>query len=105
MLRKILSQLQVKTCYSLPTSVRLTTNRKTAKLEVHLSLNPAPIDLVVVIDKSGSMRGGKLELVQQSAEFMVQQLKDDDRVSVVSYDTNVTTDIPLTAMTKEGKYA
>ena len=33
----------------------------------------APVDIVAVIDKSGSMRGGKLELVKKTLLFVVDQ--------------------------------
>ena len=35
----------------------------------------APVDVVAVIDKSGSMRGGKLELVKKTLLFVVDQCK------------------------------
>lgn len=35
----------------------------------------APVDIVAVIDKSGSMRGGKLELVKKTLLFVVDQCK------------------------------
>ena len=35
----------------------------------------APVDIVAVIDKSGSMQGGKLELVKKTLLFVVDQCK------------------------------
>jgi len=63
----------------------------------------APIDLVAVIDRSGSMSGEKLELVIETLKFMLQQLKAEDRLSLVSYDTSVTVDVPLQKMSTENK--
>lgn len=37
----------------------------------------APVDIVAVIDKSGSMRGGKLDLVKKTLLFVVDQCKSD----------------------------
>ena len=33
----------------------------------------APVDIVAVIDKSGSMRGGKLDLVKKTLLFVIDQ--------------------------------
>ena len=33
----------------------------------------APVDIVAVIDKSGSMRGEKLELVKKTLNFVIEQ--------------------------------
>jgi len=63
----------------------------------------APIDLVAVIDKSGSMAGEKLDLVKKTLEFVLTQLKSNDRLSVVTYDTQVNLDFGLRNMDKEGK--
>ena len=37
----------------------------------------APVDIVAVIDKSGSMGGKKLELVKKTLEFVVDQCKQN----------------------------
>lgn len=49
----------------------------------------APVSLTVVIDKSGSMTGQKLELVKDSVSFVLKQLNERDNVAVVSYDSDV----------------
>ncbi|KAH9128630.1 hypothetical protein AeMF1_001248 [Aphanomyces euteiches] len=62
-----------------------------------------PIDLVVVLDRSGSMAGPKLALCKKTMDFLAQQLTPNDRVGLVSYDTHVRTDLSLTNMTDDGK--
>ncbi|KAF0685069.1 Aste57867_22997 [Aphanomyces stellatus] len=62
-----------------------------------------PIDVVVVLDKSGSMSGSKLHLCKQTVTFLSQQLQEADRVALVTYGSDVTTDLRLTKMTTEGK--
>ena len=63
----------------------------------------APIDLIAVIDRSGSMRGKKLDLVKETLRFVISQLKADDCFSIVSYDTNVTTNLPLCKLDAQNK--
>eukprot|EP00794_Sanderia_malayensis_P010279 gene10279-11335_t len=63
----------------------------------------APIDIVAVIDKSGSMAGQKLTLVKKTLEFFITQLKECDRLAVITYDTHVYVDFGLMAMSKENK--
>ncbi|XP_065682362.1 inter-alpha-trypsin inhibitor heavy chain H3-like isoform X1 [Hydra vulgaris] len=63
----------------------------------------APIDIVAVIDKSGSMAGEKLSLVKKTLEFVVSQLNEKDRLCLVTYDTKVYLDFKLTDMTKDNK--
>ncbi|OQR80524.1 hypothetical protein ACHHYP_17492 [Achlya hypogyna] len=62
-----------------------------------------PIDLVVVLDKSGSMAGQKLELCKQTMQFLSRELSSSDRVALVSYDSHVTLNLPLTKMDQGGK--
>lgn len=63
----------------------------------------APIDIICVIDKSGSMAGEKIDLVRKSLIFMVDQLKSSDRISVIGFDSNVSIDLPLTNLTDANK--
>jgi Ca-activated chloride channel homolog len=52
----------------------------------------APLNLSLIIDRSGSMSSeNKLNLVKQAAAFVVERLADDDRVSVVAYDDEIRT--------------
>ena len=48
-----------------------------------------PLNLVFVIDKSGSMaQQNRIELVKRSLELLVDQLRDDDTVGIVTFDSN-----------------
>lgn len=57
-------------------------------------LERQPLNLSVVLDRSGSMRGAKLEQARQAAEMLVDRLGPDDYFSVVTYDTEVDVLIP-----------
>ncbi|KAL9653259.1 hypothetical protein ABK040_010966 [Willaertia magna] len=63
----------------------------------------APLDLICVIDKSGSMEGTKIELVKQTLSFVIDQLKNEDRISLIEFDNDVNTLINLTNMNEFGK--
>ena len=63
----------------------------------------SPVDIVTVIDRSGSMAGRKLDLVKKTLLFVIDQLKSCDRLSLVLYDTEVSLEFPLMPMTKENK--
>ena len=47
------------------------------------------LNLAIVIDQSGSMRGGPLEEAKRAARNIVHTLVDGDRVAIVSYDDEV----------------
>lgn len=49
----------------------------------------APVNLALVIDRSGSMSGAKIENARRAAMRLVDLLNDDDRISVVHYGTDV----------------
>lgn len=53
-----------------------------------------PLNLAIVLDRSGSMSGGKLEQAKQAAEMLVDQLDRDDVLSLVVYETGVEVVVP-----------
>ncbi len=59
----------------------------------------APLDLALVIDRSGSMSGHPLEAARESAIRIVNGLRPDDRVSVVAFDSHIEVVQPLTTVT------
>lgn len=61
----------------------------------------APLNLSIVLDRSGSMSGAKLEQAKQAAAMLIDQLGEDDVVSVVLYDTEV--DVLVPARRLEGR--
>ena len=46
-----------------------------------------PIDVVCVLDVSGSMNGSKLANLQKAVDFVIDTLSDDDRLSLVSFNS------------------
>lgn len=58
-----------------------------------------PLNLAIILDRSGSMIGEKLARAKEAAQLTVQGLRDDDIVSVVIYDTNVEVIVPATKAT------
>ena len=58
----------------------------------------APLNVALVIDRSGSMGGGKLQEAKRCAFDFLCRMSDNDRVAVVVYDTHVQTLLPLTTV-------
>lgn len=50
-----------------------------------------PLNIALVLDRSGSMQGEKLQAARDAAAFLVRRLAAEDRVSVVTYDHGVET--------------
>jgi len=59
----------------------------------------APLDVAFVLDRSGSMHGGKLDLAKAGVDLAVARLRDKDRVALVVYDNEVDTVQSLAAAT------
>ncbi|MEZ5249952.1 MAG: VWA domain-containing protein [Ilumatobacteraceae bacterium] len=55
----------------------------------------APIDVVAVIDRSGSMSGQPLEAVIAAVNLLFRLVGDDDRIAVVTFDDHVDLALPL----------
>lgn len=58
----------------------------------------APVNIALVLDKSGSMQGEKIRHAKDAAIMLVQRLRADDIVSVVTYDTNISVVMPATKL-------
>ncbi|CAN6308083.1 unnamed protein product [Urochloa humidicola] len=63
----------------------------------------APLDLVTVLDVSGSMSGQKLTLLKQAMGFLIDNLGPHDRLSVVSFSSGAHRVTRLLRMSDAGK--
>ncbi|MDU9049090.1 MAG: VWA domain-containing protein [Candidatus Electrothrix sp. Rat3] len=67
----------------------------TASRETSTVRNRLPLNLALVIDTSGSMRDeNKLDSVKQAAIALVNRLQPEDRLAIVSYDTQAKVVLP-----------
>ena len=58
------------------------------------------VDLVVVLDRSGSMQGQKLNDAREAIIGMLGWLSPEDRLALVVYDTTIQTVFPLTGLSE-----
>ncbi|KAL6839331.1 hypothetical protein ACP4OV_030828 [Aristida adscensionis] len=63
----------------------------------------APLDLVTVLDVSGSMAGTKLALLKRAMSFVIQTLGPSDRLSVIAFSSSAWRLFPLRKMTAFGR--
>ncbi len=59
----------------------------------------APVNVAIVLDKSGSMSGEKIAKAREAAMGAIDRLGPNDIVSVVTYDTTVNVLVPATKLT------
>ncbi|MEM7037738.1 MAG: VWA domain-containing protein, partial [Bacteroidota bacterium] len=73
-------------------------NNTQNRLYIYLQLNGRrhetsqkrlPLNISCIMDKSGSMHGEKLENVKKALDFVIGQLRSEDQLSIVEYDSNV----------------
>jgi Ca-activated chloride channel family protein len=57
-----------------------------------------PLNLALVIDRSGSMEGPKLREAKRCVVDLIQRMHSEDQVGLVQYDDQVDTVLPLTAV-------
>lgn len=63
----------------------------------------APVDLVTVLDTSGSMAGTKLALLKRAMGFVIQNLGPADRLAVIAFSSTARRLFPLRKMSDTGK--
>ena len=54
-----------------------------------------PLDVALVIDRSGSMAGRKLDVTRECATFLARRLAPTDRIALITYDDQVRLVAPL----------
>lgn len=65
----------------------------------------APIDLVTVLDVSGSMTGAKLQMLKRAMRLVISSLGSADRLSIVAFSAFPKRLLPLRRMTVQGQRA
>lgn len=63
----------------------------------------APIDLVTVLDVSGSMTGAKLQMLKRAMRLVVGSLGSSDRLSIVAFSAGAKRLMPLIRMSAQGQ--
>ena len=62
-----------------------------------------PVSVALVLDRSGSMAGSKIDMARAAVDHAVRLLKPTDHLAVVCYDDKITTVLDRTLATKEAK--
>ncbi|WP_236839374.1 vWA domain-containing protein [Beggiatoa leptomitoformis] len=97
--------LQIKLESTLANPLLLTEQKQTTYLRVAVTgfrlqkENTSPVNVALVIDKSGSMQGQKIQQAKAAAKIAVERLRKDDIISIVSYDHQVDVLLPATKAT------
>jgi Ca-activated chloride channel family protein len=55
-----------------------------------------PVNVAIVMDKSGSMQGEKIHRAREAAKMAIKRLNRDDIISIVTYDSTVRVLVPAT---------
>eukprot|EP00565_Helicotheca_tamesis_P008941 CAMPEP_0185723920 /NCGR_PEP_ID=MMETSP1171-20130828/589_1 /TAXON_ID=374046 /ORGANISM="Helicotheca tamensis, Strain CCMP826" /LENGTH=506 /DNA_ID=CAMNT_0028391689 /DNA_START=51 /DNA_END=1571 /DNA_ORIENTATION=+ len=65
----------------------------------------APVDIVVVLDVSGSMSGDKLALCKKTLELLLRELRPQDRFGLVTFSCEAVLEIPARKLSEVTKQA
>ncbi len=97
---------------ALGTPVMHAGKKQTAFLKVSLKgfewpreIQRSPINVAIVLDRSGSMRGEKIERAKEAAIMAINNLNLNDIVSIVTYDHTVNVLVPATKLTHRADIA
>jgi len=94
---------QIKLDVAMGTPVVLAGEKQTAYVRVAMTgfelddpADRTPVNVAIVLDKSGSMQGEKIARARDAAIMAIDRLRPDDIVSVVAYDSTVHVLVPAT---------
>lgn len=97
------SASQVRMSVSTASALLLSEKKQTTYLKVGLTgfeisarERRTPVNVAIVIDKSGSMQGDKISKAREAAILAVERLNQNDIVSVVAYSDTITVLVPST---------
>ncbi len=97
---------QVKLDVSMAQPTLVAGKKQTAYLKVGLTgfkfqtdKKRPPVNVALVLDKSGSMKREKIKKAQEAAISAIGRLREDDIVSVITYDSTVHVVVPATKLT------
>ncbi|MEI8250796.1 MAG: VWA domain-containing protein [Synechococcus sp. ELA057] len=83
-----------------PSALELLISVATPELPAEQQARPRPpLNLALVIDRSGSMSGRKLSYARKAARFLAGELTGRDRLAIVAFDGEVTLVMPSTPVT------
>jgi Mg-chelatase subunit ChlD len=74
-----------------------------AAKDVDLGKNRVGLDVVMIIDISGSMGGEKIKLVVETLLFIIDEMQETDRLSLIAFDNQSEILAGLTPMTDKAK--
>ncbi len=57
-----------------------------AKSDIHPAV---PLNISLVLDRSGSMSGAKMDYAKEAAKFVIENLNNNDLISIITYDQDV----------------
>ncbi|TNE46020.1 MAG: VWA domain-containing protein [Deltaproteobacteria bacterium] len=102
------SPLQLKLSVSHPWMLHGTKQRAYLKialkgLELKRKGKRAPLNLAIVLDRSGSMSGTKLQKAKEAAKMAVSLLRPNDIVSLVTYSSGIEVLVPATKLTDSNR--
>ncbi|MCA9192493.1 MAG: VWA domain-containing protein [Planctomycetales bacterium] len=99
----IAKQLQLNTALGYPTMLTGDSAQKTNYLRIAMTgfdipaeKDRQPVNVAIVIDKSGSMQGEKITQARRAAIEAIARLRETDIVSIIAYDSEVSVVVPAT---------
>lgn len=74
-----------------------------AAMPAQAEKNVQPVDLVVVLDRSGSMEGRKIDNSRKAVIRLMEKLSPEDRIALIAYSNRVSVLSPLVNMTSANR--
>ncbi|MCK5662213.1 MAG: VWA domain-containing protein, partial [Thiotrichaceae bacterium] len=103
---------QVHLDVSLGTPILIAEQKQTVHLKITLrglplerSIQRTPVNIALVLDRSGSMHGQKIQRAKEAAIMAIDYLDSQDILSIVSYDDRIDVLVPATKMSDKANIA